>query len=451
MLGVYPRLLAAVICIASSTQVDPRRTPVVEVYQRTRDAVVSIYGQRVVTTAIWPDWMDPFGWGPVAREVRRVLGSGMIVHHEGFIVTNAHVVDKASQVTVVLADGRELAARIVGAATDKDLAILKVDSPNDLPTVELGTSSDLMIGETVIAIGNPYGYSNTLTSGVISALGRDIQIDQDQWLRGLIQTDAPINPGNSGGPLFNILGQVIGINTAVRSQAENIGFAIPVDTLVGSLGPMLMPEGLRRVRLGLVVGPSGSGKAVIVRSVTADSPAERQGIRPGDLIVSMDGNDVTSVVDFYVRLMHKQPGNAILIGIRRPPGPGIRTAMLKLEPRPLPDGAALARQWFGMSVSVLTERLARRFGYDRAYPIIIVTEVRPGGQADRVGLQPGDLIVRVNGSPVRDMNEFTIELEKVSDRPVQFEIMRITESIFGLIQRRFLIEISPAQKEPGPL
>jgi serine protease Do len=373
----------------------------------------------------------------------------MIIHHEGFIVTNAHVVEDASKVTVVLADGRELPAQVINASPEKDLAILKVDSPNDLPVVELGTSSDLMIGETVIAIGNPYGYANTVTSGVISALGRDIQVDEDRWLRGLIQTDAPINPGNSGGPLFNVLGQVIGINTAIRAQAENIGFAIPVDALISSLSQMLMPENLRRVRLGLVVGPASTGKAIVVQFVVKGSPADRQGIRPGDIIQKIDGNDLTSVVDFYVKLMHKQAGEPILVGYTRPSQQDLRVARLTMEPRPLPDGAALARSWFGMSVSELTSRLARKYGYDRAYPVIIITAVNSGSQADEIGLRPGDLIVRVNGNPVRDMNEFSLEMEKVAGQTVQFEVLRITESVFGLIQRRYIVEMKAgSQSEP---
>lgn len=438
-----------VITAITPGQTSPRRTPVVEVYENNKDAVVSIHGQRVVQTALLPDWIDPFGFGgPITRQVRRVLGSGLIVHQEGFIVTNAHVVQDASSITVRLSDGTELTAEPISAVTEKDLAILKIDPPRTLPTVKLGTSSDLMIGETVIAIGNPYGYVNTVTSGVISAVGRDIEVQEGFWLRGLIQTDAPINPGNSGGPLFNVLGEVIGINTAIRPQAENIGFAIPVDALVSGLSSMLMPESLRRVRLGLVVGPNRPGNGVVVRSVIKGSPAEKQGIRPDDLILQLDGKDLTGIVDFYVKLIRKEVGEPIRVGYTRPSEPqkGLRYAQITMEPRPLPNGRALARRWFGMSVSELTSRVARRFGYEGAYPIIIITEVDPSGQAAEKGLCPGDLIVKVDGTAVRDMKEFSLEMEKVAERTVQFEILRITPSPFGQVQRWYIVQMKAGEQ-----
>ena len=166
--------------------------------------------------------------------------------------------------------------------------MLAIDAGGKLPFIELGRSSDLMIGETVIAIGNPYGYSNTVTSGVISAVGRDIQVSEGYWLRGLIQTDAPINPGNSGGPLLNVNGQLIGVTTAIRAEAQNIGFAIPVDALVDNLSQMLVPEKLRRVRLGLTIGRMADRRAVQRpdRGVRDEGqPAAEKGLAPGDLIL----------------------------------------------------------------------------------------------------------------------------------------------------------------------
>jgi len=173
--------------------------------------------------------------GPQVEQQVRVLGSGFVVHEDGYIVTNAHVVADVSQLKVVFNDGREFQAQIVSEDTSKDLAVLSLKNVTDLPFIELGRSSDLMIGETVVCIGNPLGYASTVTSGVVSAVGRDLQVSEGFWMRGLIQTDASINPGNSGGPLLNINGELIGINTAIRADAQNIGFAIPVDTLVQNL------------------------------------------------------------------------------------------------------------------------------------------------------------------------------------------------------------------------
>ena len=192
--------------------VKDRRTPVVEVYEETHKAVVNISGERLVTTSAYPqfDWPDIFDlWGPRLQR-QRVLGSGVVVNEDGYIVTNAHVVEGAERIRVAFSDGTEFPAAIISSDKTKDLAVLSIDSKKQLPFVPLGRSNDLMIGETVIAIGNPYGYANTVTSGVVSATGRDIQVSEGYWLRGLIQTDAPINPGNSGGPLLNINGDLIG-------------------------------------------------------------------------------------------------------------------------------------------------------------------------------------------------------------------------------------------------
>ena len=197
-----------------------------------------------------------------------VLGSGFVVHEDGFIVTNAHVVENVNRIKAVFSDGREFQARLISADAKQGPGRAGIDAGGKLPFIELGRSDDLMIGETVIAIGNPYGYSNTVTSGVVSAVGRDIQVSEGYWLRGLIQTDAPINPGNSGGPLLNVNGQLIGITTAIRAEAQNIGFAIPVDTLVDNVSQMLMPEKLRRVRLGLTIGrmtTAGPFRGLVVR------------------------------------------------------------------------------------------------------------------------------------------------------------------------------------------
>ncbi|MHC4366031.1 MAG: S1C family serine protease, partial [Planctomycetota bacterium] len=234
-----------------------RQTPVTRVYQDTHKAVVNIAGERLMAASRGPGYLWPEAfelWGPRFQRQVAVLGSGMVVHEDGYVITNAHVIQGAEKIKVVFSDGREFSARIVSADESKDLAVMKISADEKLPFIRLGRSYDLMIGETVIAIGNPFGYSSTVTSGIVSAVGRDIQVSEGMWLRGLIQTDASINPGNSGGPLLNVNGDLIGVNTAIRAEAENIGFAIPVDTLADNLSQMLMPEKLRRVRLGLAVG-----------------------------------------------------------------------------------------------------------------------------------------------------------------------------------------------------
>ena len=427
----------------------PRETPVVAVYRRTHKAVVNVSGEQIVSRRTWPqfDWpgmLDP--WGPRFERVP-VLGSGLVVHEDGFIVTNAHVVENVKRAKVVFSDGREFQARLISADAGRDLAVLAIQADSKLPFIELGRSSDLMIGETVIAIGNPYGYSNTVTSGVVSAVGRDIQVSESYWLRGLIQTDAPINPGNSGGPLLNVNGQLIGVNTAIRAEAQNIGFAIPVDTLADNLSQMLMPEQLRRVRLGLTIGrmtTAGPFRGLVVDAVSQGSPADEKGIAPGDLILAIDGHQPHSIIDFYIRMIDKDVGEPIRLEYVRPSEANVRRRSVELAmlPRPIPDGRLLARGYFQMDVSELTKAVARRFNFENAYPILIVTDVGAGGTAARAGIEPGDLILQVNSVTVRNHSEFSLEMEKVAEGDqVELKILRITVGVFGQMERRLLIRL----------
>ena len=435
-----------------------RRTPVVKVYQDTHQAVVNIAGERLVSTSIWQgfDWPDMFDrGGPRYQRQVAVLGSGLVVHEDGYVITNAHVIQSAERIKVVFGDGSEFAAEIISADESKDLAVLRIPAEKKLPFIHLGRSDDLMIGETVIAIGNPYGYANTVTSGVISAVGRDIQITDDFWLRGLIQTDAPINPGNSGGPLLNINGELIGINTAVRAEAENIGFAIPVDMLADNLSHMLMPEKLRRVRLGLSMGRMKRVKGysgLVVDSVSKASPADEKGIAVGDIVLEIDGQKLTSVIDFYVKMMGKDIGEPIKVTYVRPTTSRLRrkTVELTMQYRPLPDGRRLVNRFFQMQVSELTDRVARKFGFQNAYPILIVTETDRGGIADQAGLKEGDLILEINSATVRNVKELSLEMEKVNEGDlVEIKIMRFVVGIFGPVQRQYLAQLRARSSGSG--
>lgn len=447
---VRTTLIAILLTASAGMGAEPplhfsRETPVVAVYRRTHEAVVNISGEQTVSQRARPEIFDP--WGPRFERQVAVLGSGFVVHEDGFIVTNAHVVENVNRVKVVFSDGREFQARVISADAARDLAVLSIEAGAKLPSIDLGTSSDLMIGETVIAIGNPYGYSNTVTSGVVSAVGRDIQVSEGYWLRGLIQTDAPINPGNSGGPLLNVNGQLIGVTTAIRAEAQNIGFAIPVDALVDNLSQMLVPEKLRRVRLGLTIGrmaTQGRFSGLIVESVAKGSPADEKGLAPGDLILDIDGHAPQNVIDFYIRMMNKDVGEPIHLTYIRPgeSNPSARTVDLAMLPRPIPNGKQLAQTWFQMQVSELTAAVARRFNFESAYPILIVTDVQTGGAANRAGLQPGDLILQVGDATVRDIQEFSLQMEKIDEGDVvDLQILRITLGVFGQVERRFQIRL----------
>jgi serine protease Do len=460
VLKIYTQIIIAIslVCVqvGSLSAQGPgsfeRRTPIVLAYEKTYKSVINISGKRLVTTSFWPgfNWPDIFGhdfFGPRYRAEVVILGSGVVIHEDGYMVTNAHVIKDAEQIKVTFSDGSEHPAVIVSADEGKDLAVLKIQAGGKLPFIHLGKSDDLMIGETVIAIGNPFGYSHTLTTGVISALGRDIQVNENFWLRGLIQTEAPINPGNSGGPLLNINGELVGITTAIKPEAQNIGFAIPVDTLADNLTQMLMPERLRRVRLGLVIGrmkTAGQYHGLVVDSVIAQSPAEKEGMAPGDLILEIDGKELTGFIDFYVKMINKEIGEPIVIKYIRPGLLSGRTrqAKLTIEPRPLPDGRKLAEKFFQMQVSELNESVARDFGYRTAYPILITTDVAGGGQAAKAGLQKADLILEMNGNAVSNINEFSLEMEKVSEgQTVELRILRVESRGPIRYQRQFYVQL----------
>ena len=435
-----------------------RRTPVVKVYEQAHEAVVNIAGERLVSSSLWPgfEWPDIFDFGgPRYQKQVAVLGSGMVVHEDGYVITNAHVIKGSEKIKVVFNDGSEFEAKVISGDESKDLAVLKIQVNKKLPFIHLGRSNDLMIGETVVAIGNPYGYANTVTSGVVSAVGRDIQVAEGFWLRGLIQTDAPINPGNSGGPLLNINGELIGINTAVRAEAENIGFAIPVDTLVDNLSHMLMPEKLRRVRLGLVVGGmkrTGQFSGLVVDSVSKASPADQQGISAGDLVLEIDGRRLTSVIDFYVKMMDKEVGEPIEVTYVKTSAAPLRsrTVELTMQPRPLPDGRRLVSEFFQMEVSELDDRVARKFGFQSAYPILIITGIERNGMAEKVGLEAGDLILQINNATVRNVRELSLEMEKINEgEVVEINIMRISVGIFGQVQQRYTARLTAQSKKTG--
>ena len=446
--------------ICSETLNFNRKTPIVEVYQKTNDTVVNISGTRTVSTSSlqgfeWPSLFDM--WGPQLKQEVSVLGSGVVVHEDGYVMTNAHVVEESENIKVIFSSGDEYPATVIAADTDKDLALIKIKANKKLPFVHLGRSDDLMIGETVIAIGNPYGYANSLTSGILSATNRDIRVSEGTWLRGLIQTDAPINPGNSGGPLFNINGELIGINTAIAANAENIGFAIPMDTVANNLRQMIMPEKLRRVRLGLVVGrmkTSGAYTGLVVDSVTESSPAYEEGIKAGDTILEVDGHKLSNIIDFYIRMMGKDIGEPIKIKYARGTGASAKTdtVTLKLLERPLPDGRRLAQNFFQMTVSNLDDKAAKQFSFESAYPVLIITGTDNNGTADTVGLKPGDLILAVNETEVHNMDEFSAEMEKISNGDtIQLTIMRIGVGPFGQVQRRYSVRLKAQTQQRSRL
>ncbi len=402
------------------TRKNLRVTPVVEAYRRASPAVVNISTRRLVRMSwrLFGFYDDPFeDFGP--RFFRPAiptvsLGSGFVIHPAGYLVTNAHVVRRAEKITVTFPDKRTYQAEVVAANTADDLAVLKIvgAEARRFRHIRLGRSDDLMIGETVIAIGNPLGYQNTCTTGVISALDRTLRFRDGREYGGLIQTDAAINPGNSGGPLLNILGELVGINTAIRADAEGIGFAIPVDRLLEDMPRLLDFERLNRVVFGLAVRQrhTDTGEELVVTSVAPGSPAAEAGCRVGDRLVALDGVALRQLPDYQVPMLEARPGRLVRLECRRAGRP-VRL-VVQVKPRPKPDGAALAAALLGVELRTVTPALARRLGL-AVTAGLLVTGVEPRSPADRVGIRRGDVIFQIGRWYVTDLDRLGAILEDV--------------------------------------
>jgi serine protease Do len=338
-----------------------------------------------------------------SRQVTSV-GSGFILNEDGYIVTNAHVVAQTVDIRITSPSHDNVPATVVAVDPDHDLAVIKMDSGRAEPHLKLAAPGDIMIGETVIAIGNPFGLQHTVTRGIVSALDRDLKFSEDVSYRGLIQTDAAINPGNSGGPLLNVNGELIGVTSAIRGDAQNIGFAIPVDRLWELLPSMLDIEKRERVAVGLrVEGPESR-----VVSVRPDTPAARAGLEPGDRVVRFNGHGVENGIDYYVRLMQQRPGQTVKLDVRR--GDRMVQVEMPLQTIPVPDGKRLAANLLGMELGPVPADLRRELELPD-HVGLIVERIDRGGPADRAEIERGDLLLRINRMPVATLDEAGLALE----------------------------------------
>ncbi|MGF1500492.1 MAG: DegQ family serine endoprotease [Paracoccaceae bacterium] len=356
------------------------------------------------------------------REVQS-LGSGFVVSADGYVVTNNHVIRDADQITVNLADGRSFEAEIVGTDPKTDLALMKIEADQPLSFVRFGDSSDVRVGDWVLAIGNPFGLGGSVSAGIVSARNRDIQAGPyDDFL----QTDAAINRGNSGGPLFDLRGNVIGVNTAIISPSGGsigIGFAVP-STLANSVIDQLREFGETRrgwlgVRIQQVTDELADALALdaptgaLVASVTADGPAEAGGIAPGDVILRFDGREVAEMRDLPRMVAETPVGKTVRVLVsRKGKTQTLRVQLGRLEDQ---EGTVLASvepdadvptepdadlENLGLSLGALTGATRSRFGIADDVVGVLVTEVAPDGPAARKGIKPGDVVVEVGQEPV---------------------------------------------------
>ncbi len=409
-----------------------RENPVVRAVKKISPAVVNISSEYEVRNRVNPFFhipMDPFfrdffDHRYEQQQKLTSLGSGVIIDGKrGFILTNEHVIAKTGTITVMLNDGREFTAEIIGADPEFDLAVLKITSDEILPAVEMGDSGDIMIGETVIAIGNPFGFSNTVTTGVVSALNRSIRVE-DRVYNDFIQTDTSINPGNSGGPLLNINGELIGINTAIYAKAEGIGFAIPINKAKKIISDLIAYGEVVHAWIGLSVQnidpqlaqylnlPSASG--VVAHDIEPTGPAAKAGVQEGDLVLSIDQKNIASITD-YENIMRALPsGQTIELCLKRKD----RELTLPIKTTVFPDNLALKLAFKQLGVTV--EEIPDKKKLSRGIPSgegVVIADINPQCDLARIGVRPGDIIRQINDTEILNLETFKKAIVKNRWKP----------------------------------
>ncbi len=397
------RILLLASFAAGALQADEalRRTPVVRAVEKAGPAVVNISTERIVVHTLRDPFVDPYFeefFGRIQPQQRKVkttsLGSGVLIDPDGYLLTNEHVIRKASQIHVTLADGTACEAVLVASDHAADLALCKIETPRPLPFVSLDAWTELLIGEPAIALGNPFGLENSVTVGVVSAKNRSLLSEGRVAFSDLVQTDASINPGNSGGPLLNLDAELIGINTAIYSKAEGIGFAIPAARVRRALGGMLAGRKERPSWTGLAVDVARRGGAGRLEAALVEegSPAARAGIRAGDEILSISGRRSPGFFHCLRELAMARPGQELTLELRRD-GKDL-AASFKASLPPHPTAERRLRERLGLSARAPTDEEAQRLGTGEGRGCL-VTEVLPGGAAARAGLEAGDLLLRL--------------------------------------------------------
>jgi Do/DeqQ family serine protease len=389
-----------------------RRTPVVAAVERVRGAVVNVAAEELVRfrepsrSSSFSGLFSELFEQPRYRKGYAVtsLGSGVIVSPDGWVLTNNHVVERGARFRVGLLDGRELLAKVVGTDPSSDLAVLKLDTKEKLPFATMGRSDDLIVGETVIAIGNPFGLSHTVTTGVVSAVHRNFKTD-DRTLFDFVQTDASINPGNSGGALLDIEGRLVGVNTAIVGDRNvGIGFAVPIDRARRIAEDLIAHGEVREGYIGISVddlpakdgGPiGGKSGGVAVTAVDPGSPGERAGVRTGDLVEAVQGFAPESAEEFRFRVRDLPIGAAARLELVRG---GVRQSAVVTAVELSPEHVS----------ELVARRTGLTLGEERVQggALVVVRKVAPRSPAGRLGLQPGDLVREVNSTEVQTLTEF---------------------------------------------
>jgi serine protease Do len=441
---------------ALAAQGDSSTTPpsFANLVDKVKGAVVNISTTQVVEGNPLAPFMGPgspfghfFGVNPHQKMERHALGSGFVISSDGLILTNNHVVEKATEIKIKLLNGHEYDAKLVGRDPKTDLALIQVKPDQYFPRPEvLGDSDSMRVGDWVMAVGNPFGLGNTVTTGIISAKSRVLGAGPyDDFL----QTDAAINPGNSGGPLFNMQGQVIGINTAIIAQGQGIGFAIPID-IAKNLLPQLKTGKIVRGWLGIMIQDITpelaksfglkSSKGVIISDVVKGSPADKASLQRGDVILKFDGKEVENAHMLSQMAAATAPDTNVKIDILR----NGREETVNLTVGTMPEGATQGmpseqqkeESVWGITVQELTPQLEKQLNLEPGTTGVVISDIESGSPADAAGLQPGDIITEVNRQAVKNLNDYRQALKAV----------KAGENLLLLVQRgggAFYVVLTP--------
>jgi serine protease Do len=409
-----------------------RRSPIVLAVENVGPAVVSIKTQFEVKQRRRSDpFLDMFQPPEPEPEIveghayrERSQGSGVIVHPYGYVITNYHVVAKSDRITLVLQNGgagRTVEATLVNADMDNDVAILKIKAPGPYPFALMGDSDRLLAGETTIALGNPFGLSASVTTGIISAKNRSVTLRGEIVFKDFVQTSALINPGNSGGPLLDINGYVIGINVAIDQRGPGIGYAIPINRVREVAADLLDPEIVRQAWLGLDVTADRTG--LRVEKVADNGPAARQQLKRGDQILAVGTKKVADRLGLNIELLEFEAGRTVPLTIRRE-----RDYLMQIPFESVPaDEIRAAGHRFdtvGMVVADITPALATAYGLDEKTNGVVITKVLPGSIAEKTQLTAGDIVLTLAGYRVQDTGSLSLLIRALNRRQTaQAEIL----------------------------
>jgi len=418
----------------------------VELARKLMPAVVNISTTQVMKGrpfVPFPEFKNPFDefFGeelpkpfkePEREFKRQSLGSGFVINKDGYILTNNHVVEDAAEIIVTLSDHKkqEYKAKVVGKDALLDVALVKIDAKEDLPVVGLGDSDTLEIGEWVVAIGNPFGLGGTVTAGIVSQKGRVIGAGPYD---NFIQTDASINPGNSGGPLFNLRGEVVGLNTAIVAGGQGIGFATPVNMVKEILLQLKEGGKITRGWIGVTiqeVTPDIANsfglkepKGALVSSVIPGDPAEKAGIKTGDILIEFDAKEITELGDLPRTVAATSPGKNVAVKIVRDGTEKVLELKVGKKKEGVEEGAEeegakpAVPEELGILAEDITHDTAQRFGIEDTVGVF-VHSVRQGSPGDDAGIRRGDIVKEINRKPIRNVKEYTAELKRSMDKEV---------------------------------